>query len=150
MVDPGSEFKSDCKELMEKYNVKIKVGTSHRSQGIVERFNRTLAEKLFRLQDASDLLLPISKRSRAWVKNLYIIIDNLNNSVTRLIGMAPAKAIKMKQIISTSSRPRGSLQSNKLRNGPMGFNESKLDYNTLVRYLLELGELEGVLSVQLI
>jgi hypothetical protein len=134
MVDPGSEFKSDCKELMDKYNVKIKVGTSHRSQSIVERFNRTLAEKLFRLQDASDLLLPISKRSRAWVRNLYIIIDNLNNSVTRLIGMAPAKAIKMKQVISSSS---------KIRNGPMGFDESKLSYNTPVRYLLEPGELEG-------
>ena len=78
-------------------------------------------------------MLPISKRSRAWVKNLYIIIDNLNNSVTRLIGMAPVKAIKMKQIILIS----------KLRNGPMGFDESKLDYNTLVRYLLEPGELEG-------
>src|SRR5260363_220969 len=133
MADPGSEFKSDCKELMEKHNVKIKIGMSHRSQDIVKRFNRTLAKKLFYLQDASDLLLPISKRSRAWIKNLYIIIDNLNNSVTRLTGMAPAKAIKMKQIISTSS---------KLRNGPMGFNESKLDYNTLVRYLLEPGELE--------
>ena len=106
---------------------------SHRSQAIVERFNRTLAEKLFRLQDASDLLLPISKRSKAWVKNLYIIIDNFNNSITRLIGMAPAKAIKMKQIILVSS---------KLHNAPMGFNESKLDYNTLVRYLLEPGELE--------
>src|SRR5260363_53193 len=134
MADPGSEFKSDCKELMEKHNVKIKIGTSHRSQGIVKRFNRTLAEKLFRLKDASDLLLPISKRSRAWIKNLYIIIDNLNNSVTRLIDMAPAKAIKMKQIISTSS---------KLCNGSMGLNESKLDYNTLVRYLLEPEELEG-------
>src|SRR5260364_250300 len=134
MVDPGSEFKSDCKELMEKHNVKIKISTSHRSQAIVERFNRTLAEKLFRLQDASDLLLSISKRSRTWVRNLYIIIDNLNNSLTRLIGMAPAKAIKMKQIISSSS---------KLRNGPMGFDESKLSYNTLVRYLLEPGELEG-------
>src|SRR5260364_361093 len=32
MVDPGSEFKSDCKELIEKYNVKIKVDTSYRSQ----------------------------------------------------------------------------------------------------------------------
>ena len=123
MFNPGLEFKSDCKELMKKYNVKIKVGMSHRSQSIVERFNRTLAKKLFRLQDTSDLLLPISKSSRAWVKNLYIIIDNLNNSVTRLIGMAPAKAIKMNQIISASS---------KLRNAPMGFNESKLDYNTLV------------------
>ena len=133
MVDPGSEFKSDCKELMEKYNVKIKVGTSHRSQGIVERFNCTLAKKWFHLQDASDLLLPISKRSRAWVKNLYIIIDNLNNSVTRLIGMALAKAIKMNQIISTSS---------KLRNGSIGFDESKLSYNISVRYLLEPGELK--------
>ena len=47
--------------------------------------------------------------------------------------MAPAKAIKMKQII---------LASSKLHNAPMGFNKSKLGYNTLVRYLLELGELE--------
>src|SRR6185312_309752 len=134
MVDPGSEFKSDCKELMEKHNVKIKIATSHRSQAIVERFNRTLAEKLFRLQDASDLLLPISKRSRAWVKNLPIIVNDLNNSITRLIGMTPAKAIKMKQVIAISS---------KLRNGPIAFNESKLSYNISVRYLLEPGELEG-------
>ncbi|CAG8823923.1 20318_t:CDS:2, partial [Cetraspora pellucida] len=131
---PSSEFKSDYKELMKKHNVEIKIGTSHRSQAIVKRFNRTLAEKLFRLQNASDLLLPISKRSRAWVKNLPIIVNDLNNSVTRLIGMTPAKAIKMKQVIAISS---------KLRNGPIGFNESKLLYNTSVRYLLEPGELEG-------
>ena len=134
MINPGSEFKSDCKELMENHNVKIKIGTSKRSQAIVERFNYTLAKRLFQLQDASNLLLPISKRSKAWVKNLYIIIDNLNNSVTRLIGMAPAKAIKMKKIISTSS---------KLRNGPMGFDESKLSYNTSVKYLLKSGKLES-------
>ena len=133
MVDPGSEFKSNCKKLIKKHNIKIKIGTSYRSQGIVERFNHTLAEKLFRLQDASDLLLPISKRSRAWVKNLFIIIYNLNNSITRLIGMTPAKAIKMKKVIAMSS---------KLCNGPIGFNESKLNYNTLVRYLLEPSELK--------
>ncbi|CAG8617180.1 21648_t:CDS:2, partial [Cetraspora pellucida] len=73
MINSGSKFKSDYKELIKKYNVKIK--------------------------DASDLLLSIPKRLRAWVKNLYIIIDNLNNS-------------------------------------------SKLDYNTLFRYLLELDKLE--------
>ncbi|CAG8833886.1 4572_t:CDS:2, partial [Cetraspora pellucida] len=85
-------------------------------------------EKLFRLQDASDLLLPISKRSKAWVKNLPIIVNDLNNSVTRLISITPAKAIKMKQVIAISS---------KLQNGPIAFNESKLSYNTSVRYLLE-------------
>ena len=100
MVDSGSEFKSDCKDLIEKYNIKIKIGTSHRSQGIVERFNRTLAKRLFYLQDAFDLLLPIFKKSRVWVKNLPIIVDDLNNSVTRLIAMTPAKAIKKKQIAS--------------------------------------------------
>ena len=47
--------------------------------------------------------------------------------------MTPAKAIKMKKVIAMSS---------KLCNGPIGFNKSKLNYNTLVRYLLEPGELE--------
>src|ERR1700752_3428876 len=47
MINPGSEFKSDCKELKENHNVKIKIGTSKRSQAIVERFNCTLAERLF-------------------------------------------------------------------------------------------------------
>ncbi|CAG8830924.1 6236_t:CDS:2, partial [Cetraspora pellucida] len=118
----------NCKELMEKHNVKIKIGTSKRSQTIVERFNHTLAKRLFRLQNASDLLLPISKRSRAWVKNHSIIVNDLNNSVTRLIGITPAKAIKMKQVIAISS---------KLQNRPIAFNKSKLSYNTSVRYLLE-------------
>ena len=31
---------------------------------IVERFNHTLAERLFHLQDASDLLLPLTERDR--------------------------------------------------------------------------------------
>jgi Integrase core domain len=134
MVDNGSEFHAECKELMKQHNVKIKIGTSHRSQAIVERFNRTLAERLFRLQDASDLLLPINERSRTWVKNLSIIIKDLNNSVTRLINMTPNEAIKKKKVIALPSLSR---------NGPVGFDESKLSYNVSVRYLLESGELEG-------
>ena len=47
--------------------------------------------------------------------------------------MIPTKAIKMKEVIAMPS---------KLRNGPIGFNETKLNYSTLVRYLLEPGELE--------
>ena len=36
-------------QLMEKHNVRIKRGRTeiHRDQAIVERFNRTLAERLF-------------------------------------------------------------------------------------------------------
>src|SRR5438876_1603165 len=89
---------------MKKHNVKIQKANSKHSMGIVERFNQTLAEKLFRIQDAHELLLPLPKRSRAWVKNLPIIVKDLNNSITRLIGLTPNEAIKKKTIILTLSR----------------------------------------------
>ena len=47
IINAGSEFKSDFKELFDKYNIKIKVGASHKSQDIVERFNHTLAKDCF-------------------------------------------------------------------------------------------------------
>jgi hypothetical protein len=50
--------------LMKSHGVTIRVaGTySHRSQSLVERFNRTLGERLYRIQAAADLLLPLSER----------------------------------------------------------------------------------------
>jgi hypothetical protein len=93
-----------------------------------------LGEKLFRIQDAHELLLPLSKRSRAWVKNLPIIIKDLNNSITRLIGMTPNKAKKKKFVFAKASKPRY---------GPIGFDEVRLTYNASVLYLLSPGELEG-------
>jgi hypothetical protein len=61
-------------------------------------------------------------------------VKDLNNSITRLIGISPAKAIKKKQVFAKSSKPR---------KGPMGFDEEKLTHDASVIYLLELGELEG-------
>jgi hypothetical protein len=118
---------------MKDHGVKIQKANSKRTMGIVERFNRTLAERLFRLQDASDLLLPLTERDRKWVKNLPVIVKDINNSKTRLIGMSPAEAIKKKYVKALSSQPR---------NGPMGFDEERLTYNDKVRYLLQPGELE--------
>ena len=48
-VDPGREFMGEVNKLMKEHNVNIRRGEKalHRSQAIVERFNRTLAEKLF-------------------------------------------------------------------------------------------------------
>jgi hypothetical protein len=104
--------------------------------GIVERYNRTLTEKLFRIQDAHDLLsLHLSERSRVWVKNLPIIVNDINNSVTRLLGLAPIMAIKNKQVYAKSSR--------KSQNRPMGYNEDQLTYDIFIRYLLESSDLEG-------
>src|SRR5271170_5191306 len=134
LTDMGSEFKESCEKLMKEYNVKIQKANSKSSIGIVERFNRTLAKKLFQIQDAYKLLLPLSKRSRAWVKNFPIIIKDLNNSITRLLGITPNEAQKKKFVYAKASKPIY---------GPMGYDEVHLIYNDPVLYLLKSGELEG-------
>ena len=57
IVDDGKEFYGDMTKLMEKHDVMIQRGdpSQHRSQGIVERFNRTLADRLF-------VYFPVSQR----------------------------------------------------------------------------------------
>ena len=133
LTDKGSEFKGDCERLMKKHNIKIQKANSKHSMGIVERFNQTLAEKLFWIQDVHELLLLLPKRSWAWVKNLFIIVNDFNNSITRLIGLTPNEAIKKKFVYAKASKPRY---------GPMGFDEVCLIYNNSVLYLLSPGELE--------
>ena len=53
-VDPGREFMGAVTKTMSEHNVTIRRGRTniHRDQAIVERFNRTLAEKLFGFQYA--------------------------------------------------------------------------------------------------
>ncbi|GET03849.1 hypothetical protein RCL_jg890.t1 [Rhizophagus clarus] len=104
------------------------------TMGIVERYNRTLWERCGLSQDASDQLLPITERSRAWVKNLQLIVEDINNFLTKQIGMAPAVAIEKKSIIANPSYPR---------DGPVGFDEKKLSSDVLVRYLLYSSDQEG-------
>ena len=57
IVDDGKEFYGDLTKLMEKHDVIIQRGdpSQHRSQGIVERFNRTLADRLFSYQYHKEL-----------------------------------------------------------------------------------------------
>ena len=49
-VDPGREFMGDVTKEMTKHKTRIRRGNVnvYRHQGIVERFNRTLSEKLFK------------------------------------------------------------------------------------------------------
>ena len=135
-VDPGREFMGGVTKEMEKHETYIRRGRTeiHRDQAIVERFNRTLAERLFGHQYAVEMLLPEGKRSTEWVKRLPDVVSALNNEVTSLIGKKPAVAIKEK---SVSSKP-----STKY-NRPVGKNEKKLPPLVNVRYLYQPGELEG-------
>ena len=117
-VDPGREFMGGVTKEMEKHKTYIRRGRTeiHRDQAIVERLNRTLAERLFGHQYAVEMLLPEGKRSTEWVKRLPDVVSALNNEVTSLVGKKPAVAIKEKAV---SSKP-----STKY-NRPVGLAEKK-------------------------
>ena len=131
IVDDGKEFYGDTTKLMEKHDVIIQCGdpSQHRSQGIVERFNRTLADRLFRYQYHKELEDP-SKSNREWVSRLQNVVSALNNEKTRLIGMKPVDVIKQTLVKQGFSQP------------VKQYEEKLLDVGTKVRYLYQAGELE--------
>ena len=99
-VDPGREFMGSVSQLLAKNSVQVRRGRVdiHRDQGIVERFYRTLAERLFGHQYAQEMQLPSSERSTEWVKRLPSVVAALNGEVTRLTGKKPSDAIKTKTL----------------------------------------------------
>ena len=124
-------------QLRSKHNVEVRRGRVdiHRNQAIVERFNRTLAERLFGYQYGVEMRLPEDKRSTEWVAPLPAVISALNKEVrTRLTGQKPVDAIKEKTVPSIPS-------TSYLR--PVSVNEKKLPSGSSVRYLYQPGELEG-------
>ena len=135
-VDPGREFMGAVTKEMENHKTFIRRGRTviHRDQAIVERFNRTLAERLFGHQYAAEMRLPEGQRSTAWVKRLPEVVAALNNEVTRLSGKKPAVAIKEKGVAAKPSTPYSR---------PVGVNEKQLPSGVNVRYLFQPGELEG-------
>ena len=137
-VDPGKEFMGAVSQLLAKHGVSVRRGRvdNHRDQGIVERFNRTLAERLFGHQYAQEMLLPLEQRSSEWVARLPAVVAALNGEVTRLIGKRPSEAIRRKAV---SARPAAPARRQRKR----GFEEQKLPSGVGVRYLYQPGELEG-------
>ena len=60
----------------------------------MEALNKILTERLFKVQDAQELNDP-EKLSATWVKHLYGLVDELNDTTTDMIGMKPKDAIKL-------------------------------------------------------
>ena len=135
-VDPGREFMGSVTKEMESHKTYIRRGRTkiHRDQAIVERFNRTLAKRLFGHQYAVEMLLPQGQRSTAWVKRLPDVVKALNNEVTSLTGKKPAVAIKEKVVASKPSTKYSR---------PVGMKEKKKAPLVNVRYLYQPSELEG-------
>ena len=136
-VDPGREFMGAVSQLLARHNVEVRRGRvdSHRDQGIVERWNRTLSERLFGHQYAQEMRLPVGGRSTEWVRRLPTVVSALNGEVTWLTGKRPSEAIKAK---SVSGEPSSTVPGR-----PVGLQEEKLPSGVGVRFLYQPGELEG-------
>ena len=87
--------------------------------------NKILTERLFKAQDAQELNDP-EKVSATWVKHLYGLVDQLNNTTNEMIGMKPKDAVKMDRV--------------PLVNGENYPEEDKLPEDGLYQYLLQPSE----------
>ena len=94
-VDAGTEFMGVVTKTLKDHSTKIRSAEAeyHRGQNIVERFNKTLAERLFGYQYWKELDSP-SERNREWAQRLPQVVAALNNEETRATGMKPKDAIK--------------------------------------------------------
>ena len=69
-------------QLLAKHGVEVRRGRVdiHRDQGVVERWNWTLAERLFGHQYAQEMRLPSGQRSTEWVARLPSVVAALNQA----------------------------------------------------------------------
>ena len=98
--DNGSKFKVEVTKMLEKQEVKIRrvmTKYKHTHTAFVEALNKILAERLFKVQDAQELNDP-EKVSSKWVKHLYGLVDELNDTETEMNGMKPKVAMKLKEV----------------------------------------------------
>ena len=82
--DNGSEFKAEVTKMLEKHGVKIWHSTTiykHTHTAFVEALNKMLTERLFKVQDAQELN-DHDKVSATWVRHLYGLVDELNDTPT--------------------------------------------------------------------
>ena len=126
--DNGSEFKGHVTKMLEKHGVKIQrvmMKYKHAHTAFVEALNKILKEILFKVQDAQELNDPDVISSR-WVKHLYGLVDELNDTTTEMIGMKPTDVIVLDEVplVNREAYPP----------------EDKLPEDGLYQYLLQPGE----------
>ena len=86
MVDNGTEFSGSSNAINDiivtKYKMVIYILTdSEHKAGVVERFNKTLKQRIARFMTEN--------HTKRWVDNLQDIVNNYNETIHRSIGMAP-------------------------------------------------------------
>ena len=89
-MDKGKEFYGEVTTLFKEHNTVIY--RSHGLTSIVERFNKTLAERLFNYQYHEEMK-KLGTRNTEWIKQLPHVVRDINESYTRMIGKSPVKAM---------------------------------------------------------
>src|SRR5213082_3858022 len=122
---------------MQQYNVTIRVVDlySFESLDLIKSFKKNLAKLIYKVQYTIEGRLAEGERSKLLNKILMKYIDFMNNSKTRLIGMASAYAMTLEEVVSKPSK--------KAKRAIGRYEEIRLKKGTAVRYLLKLDELEG-------
>lgn len=135
IIDPGTEFMGDVTKIMKDKSIIIQrsEANNHRAQALVERANRTIAEKLFSHQYAKKMIMENNERSREWVERLPAVIRSINSGVKRITGKSPIEGIKLKEVNENHVNYKR----------PVGLEEQRLPAGVKVRYLYASGELEG-------
>lgn len=86
-VDQGSEFyNSKVERLFKKHNIEMYSTFGDHKSAIVERFNRTLKNNMFKYFTEND--------TRKWINVLPVLIKTYNETIHRTIKMTPIEASK--------------------------------------------------------
>lgn len=86
-TDKGTEFiNKNTQELFKENNIQWFATENETKAQIVERFNRTLKDKMYKYFTAND--------TKRWVDVLPDLVQNYNNSFHRSIKMTPNEAVK--------------------------------------------------------
>ena len=104
--DSGNEFKGTVTQLLLRHNVTIRRGIPglHRSQALVENFNRQLSERLFTYQYSRELFTDATNTE--WVVRLPRVLREMNLEVHSITGLRPVDAIKRKQLLQTDTQTK--------------------------------------------
>ncbi|CAG8764423.1 2219_t:CDS:2 [Gigaspora margarita] len=106
----------------------------HTSLAIVDRYAGLFELRVFKNQYAIEFLLPTGECYRECERFARRIVDNMNDTTTRLIGMSPNEATKLERMYSKLLIKY---------NRPIGADEPRLSKGTTIRFLLAPGKWEN-------
>ena len=94
--DDGKEFKGECKRYLESLNIKIFITNTVNKAAVVERFNRTLKEKMYRYFTYKKSIKNKATHlhDKRYLDVLQDLVQSYNNSYHRSIKTTPNKVNK--------------------------------------------------------